>query len=747
MPSRNTPQDAAQSLLLPELAQKDAVRLAAVLLPLPLAGPYHYSVPEGLDLAPGDIVEVPLGQRRLIGVVWSLGGEPPQGTKLKSVLGLMPVPPMGEVLRRFVDWVAAYTLSAPGAVLRMALSVPAALEEPKTVTAYLPVEGMDFESLPRLTPARARVLRTLEGMPPLTPAEIAREAGVSAGVVRGLIDARLLQPVELSPRALGGRLDPTFTTPGFSPDQQAAAKLLRRAVAAHAYSATVLDGVTGSGKTEVYLEAVAEVLEGEGQVLVLVPEIALTPQMTERFSRRFGAAPLIWHSELTQAQRRTGWRSVAEGRSRVVVGARSALFLPFADLRLIIVDEEHEASFKQEDGVAYNGRDMAVVRAHLGAIPVVLVSATPSLESVVNADGGRYARVHLPERHGGAELPEISLVDLRADKPERHQFLSTALRDALKETVAAGDQAMLFLNRRGYAPLTLCRACGHRIQCPHCTAWLVEHRFRKRLQCHHCGYSTPLPEHCPSCGEADSLVACGPGVERVAEEVAALLPEARVLEMSSDTMTGPTAIAEAVGRIRRQETDVIIGTQLVAKGHHFPHLTLVGVVDGDVGLGGGDLRAAERTYQMLHQVAGRAGRAHKPGRVLIQTWQADHPVMQALADGERDEFVERELQERQQAGMPPYGRLAALIISGPDADAVDNLCRRIARSAPQIAEVRVLGPAPAPMALLRGRHRRRFLIKAAKGFALQPLLRDWLGALDVPSNVRLQVDIDPYSFL
>ena len=747
MSSRNTQQDAAQSLLLPELAQTDAVRLAAVLLPLPLAGPYHYSLPEGLDLAPGDIVEVPLGQRRLIGVVWSLGGEPPQGTKLKSVLGRMPVPPMGEVLRRFVDWVAAYTLSAPGAVLRMALSVPAALEEPKTVTAYLPVEGVDFENLPRLTPARARVLRALQDMPPLTPAEIAREAGVSAGVVRGLIDARLLQPVELSPRALGGRLDPAHTIPDFSPDQKAAARLLRRAVASHAYSATVLDGVTGSGKTEVYLEAVAEVLEGEGQVLVLVPEIALTPQMTERFSRRFGAAPLIWHSELTQAQRRTGWRSVAEGRSRVVVGARSALFLPFADLRLIIVDEEHEASFKQEDGVAYNGRDMAVVRAHLGGIPVVLVSATPSLESVVNADSGRYARVHLPERHGGAELPEISLVDLRADKPERHQFLSCALREALKETVAAGDQAMLFLNRRGYAPLTLCRACGHRIQCPHCTAWLVEHRFRKRLQCHHCGYSTPLPEHCPSCGEADSLVACGPGVERVAEEVAALLPEARVLEMSSDTMTGPTAIAEAVGRIRRQETDVIIGTQLVAKGHHFPHLTLVGVVDGDVGLGGGDLRAAERTYQMLHQVAGRAGRAHKPGRVLIQTWQADHPVMQALADGERDAFVERELQERQQAGMPPYGRLAALIVSSPDADAVDNLCRRIARSAPQIPEVRVLGPAPAPMALLRGRHRRRFLIKAAKGFALQPLLREWLGTLDVPSNVRLQVDIDPYSFL
>lgn len=747
MPSRNAREDAAQSLLLPELAPQDAVRLAAVLLPLPLAGPYHYSVPDGLDLAPGDIVEVPLGQRRLIGVVWNLGGEPPQGTKLKSIVGPMPVPPMGEVLRRFVDWVAAYTLSAPGAVLRMALSVPAALEEPKTVTAYLPVEGVDFENLPRLTPARARVLRALENMPPLTPAEIAREAGVSAGVVRGLIDARLLQPVELSPRAVGARLDPAHTVPDFSSDQQAAAKLLRQAVASHAYSATVLDGVTGSGKTEVYLEAVAEVLEGEGQVLVLVPEIALTPQMTERFSSRFGAAPLIWHSELAQAQRRTGWRSVAEGRSRVVVGARSALFLPFADLRLIIVDEEHEASFKQEDGVAYNGRDMAVVRAHLGAIPVVLVSATPSLESVVNADGGRYARVHLPERHGGAELPEISLVDLRADKPERHQFLSAALRDALKETVAAGDQAMLFLNRRGYAPLTLCRACGHRIQCPHCTAWLVEHRFRKRLQCHHCGYSTPLPEHCPSCGEADSLVACGPGVERVAEEVAALLPEARVLEMSSDTMTGPTAIAEAVGRIRRQETDVIIGTQLVAKGHHFPHLTLVGVVDGDVGLGGGDLRAAERTYQMLHQVAGRAGRAHKPGRVLIQTWQADHPVMQALADGERDEFVERELQERQQAGMPPYGRLAALIVSGPDADAVDILCRRIARSVPQIPEVRVLGPAPAPMALLRGRHRRRFLVKAAKGFALQPLLREWLGALDVPSNLRLQVDIDPYSFL
>jgi primosomal protein N' (replication factor Y) len=447
---------------------------------------------------------------------------------------------------------------------------------------------------------------------------------------------------------------------------------------------------------------------------------------------------------------------VAQGRAPVVVGARSALFLPFPDLGLIVVDEEHESAFKQEDGVTYHARDMAVVRAQLGEIPAVLVSATPSLESLNNVRGGRYQALHLPERHGGAVLPEVSLVDLRADKPAKLEglgpgWLSQALRGAISETLAAEEQVLLFLNRRGYAPLTLCRACGHRLQCPNCTAWLVEHRLAGRLQCHHCGFACSLPRDCPDCGAEGSLAACGPGVERLAEEVSVLYPKARLAMMTSDSLTGPDSAAALVAAVQAREVDILIGTQIVAKGHHFPQLTLVGVVDADLGLFGGDLRAAERTYQLLHQVAGRAGRAARRGRVLLQTAEPGHPVMQALAasreENGRDAFFEAEAAARESAGLPPFGRLAALILSSPDPRQLDETARRLARTAPRGEGLTVLGPAPAPLAVLRGRHRRRFLVKAPRGLRLQPLLRGWLEQVRIPSAVRLQVDIDPYSFL
>jgi primosomal protein N' (replication factor Y) (superfamily II helicase) len=726
-------------------------RCVPVLLPLPLAGAYDYLLPDGIaHAAPGTYVRVPLGARDVIGVIWERAehdtAKPVPVHKLRSISEIFPVPPMPEASRRLVEWVAAYTLSPPGAVLRMAVNVPSALEAPKPMLAYRRTDAAQ-DNAARLTPARRRVLELLDHALPMPPGELAREAGCSPAVVRGMADAGLLEPVHLPPRSNLPALTSVKEGPLLSAEQDAAAEILRSRVTTGGYSSTVLDGVTGSGKTEVYLEAVAAAVAAGRQVLVLVPEIALTPQMLDRFVARFGVPPQPWHSELTGAQRRETWRAVAEGRSRIVVGARSALFLPFPDLGLIVVDEEHETAFKQEDGVPYHGRDMAVVRAHLGKIPIILVSATPSLESVINAESGRYTRVHLPERHGGASMPEVALVDLRREKPPRGGFLAPPLRAALAETLAAGEQALLFLNRRGYAPLTLCRSCGHRIQCPNCTAWLVEHRYQRRLQCHHCGFFRPSPKHCPSCDAEDSLVACGPGVERITEEVTALLPTARVVEMTSDTLSGPAAMQALVQRIHARDVDIIIGTQVVAKGHHFPLLTLVGVVDGDIGLAGGDLRAAERTFQMLHQVAGRAGRADRPGRVMIQTWQPEHPVMQALLVDDRDGFLQAEANARADAGMPPYGRLAALIVSGADPDAVDNTARALARAAPDHAGALILGPAPAPLALLRGQHRRRFLIKAERTVAMQALLSDWLARVTVPHAVRVQVDIDPYSFL
>jgi len=728
---------------------------ASVLLPLPLAGAYDYRVPAGFDAQPGDFVVVPLGRREITGVVWGPASYEVGAEKLKNIIGLLDVPPMPDGLRALVDWVANYTISPPGAVLRMAMSVPSALEPPRTSTAYIRAEtdptGTD-DSRIRLTPARRRVLATVAEGPPRPAAGLAREAGVSPGVVRAMADAGLLRTVALAEEPNLPAPDWRRRGPDLSPDQRDAVAALVADVrgaptGAAGFSVTLLDGVTGAGKTEVYFEAIAAALGMGRQALVLVPEIALTAQWLKRFEDRFGAAPLEWHSDLTGAERRLGWRAVAAGTATVVVGARSALFLPFPDLGLIVVDEEHDGSFKQEDGVIYNARDMAVVRARLGGFPAVLASATPSLETLTNVEAGRYRRLHLPERHGGAALPQIELVDMRAQTMDRQSWLSPALQAAISETLAAGEQAMLFLNRRGYAPLTLCRHCGERLRCPNCTAWLVEHRLRGRLECHHCGYGIDPPETCPECGAADSMAPCGPGVERLAEEVATRFPQARMEIMASDTVQGPAAAASLVHRMQNHEIDILIGTQIMAKGHHFPLLTLVGVIDADLGLSGGDLRAAERSYQMLHQVSGRAGRAEHAGRVLVQSFQPDHPVMQALASGDRDRFLAAEADERRHHGMPPFGRLAALIVSGPDARRAADTAAALGRVRPSGEGITVLGPAPAPLAVLRGRHRHRLLLKARRDVNVQAVLRDWLGRVRVPGGVRIAVDVDPYSFV
>jgi primosomal protein N' (replication factor Y) len=527
--------------------------------------------------------------------------------------------------------------------------------------------------------------------------------------------------------------------------------VLREAVTADRFSAHLLDGVTGSGKTEVYFEAVAAALKADKQVLILLPEIALTVQFLERFAARFGVRPAEWHSDLSQKERRRVYRAVMNGEARVVVGARSSLFLPFSELGLVIVDEEHEQAFKQQDGAIYHARDMAVVRARIEDCPVVLASATPSLESFVNAQHGRYTHLKLVSRHGVAEMPEVRLIDLRSERDapdveQKAQWLSPPLRAALEKVLTAGEQAMLFLNRRGYAPLTLCEACGHKFTCPHCAAWLVEHRYRKRLACHQCGYELPMPSACPQCAETGTLIACGPGVERVAEEFALFFPNARFAIASSDTMHGPAETQAAIRAMAKREIDVLIGTQIVAKGHHFPQLTLVGVVDADLGGSDGDLRARERTFQLLHQVSGRAGRAEKPGLVLLQTRNPEDAVMQALARGDRDGFYEQERSCREASQSPPFGRLAALVISGYDGDAVRDIARQLGKAAPAARDVKVWGPTPAFYALLRGQTRERLLVQAARGVDVQAYLKAWLGCMKIPAAVRVAVDVDPVSF-
>ncbi|MSP67100.1 MAG: primosomal protein N' [Alphaproteobacteria bacterium] len=722
-------------------------RRARVLLPLPLDTPFDYRVPSGGEIVPGHVVRVPFGSGERVGVAWDVaeGADDIEvaDDRLKDVAEVLDVVPLDGAIRAFVDWVAAYYLVPRGRILRMVLSVPEALHPPRPTFGY----GAGETAGLRLTAARERVLRAVAGGPVLSAAELAAAAGVGIGVVQGLAAAGALSRVALPAPAGFAAPDPSRPGPALSPEQAAATGALAARVAAGAFSVSVLDGVTGAGKTEVYFEAIAAALLRGQQVLVLLPEIALTAQWLGRFEARFGVQPAVWHSELGAARRRATWRAAASGAAALLVGARSALFLPLPRLGLIVVDEEHDASFKQEDGVMYNARDMAVVRARFAARPVVLVSATPSLETVANVESGRYQRLHLPKRHGGAQLPRIVAVDMRLERLPGDRWLSQALVDALIGARAAGTQAMLFLNRRGYAPLTLCRACGHRLQCPNCSAWLVEHRLSRRLQCHHCGFSRALPDACPECHAEGRLVACGPGVERLAEEAATLFPDARIAVMASDTLAGPKEAAAMIEAMTRGEIDLLIGTQIIAKGHHFPNLAVVGVVDADLGLGGGDLRAAERTYQMLAQVAGRAGRESHLGTVYLQTYMPEHPVMQALVAGERDAFVRRETAERRAHGMPPFGRLAAVILSGRSEPVVARSARALARAAPTAPGIRVLGPAPAPLALLRGDYRYRLLLKAERGVALQSVLREWLAAAPPLSGVRLQMDIDPYSFL
>ncbi|MBY8333469.1 primosomal protein N' [Qipengyuania pacifica] len=708
-------------------------------------GPLDYKVPEGLRVEPGSVVECPLGPRTVIGIVWEaerLPGTEVPAEKLRPLRGILPVPPLSAPLRRLIEWTADYYVASLAGVARMALSSGGALKGPATMTEYRLTGGLPE----RMTPQRQAAIDALDGEQ-ANIRELSGIAGVSEGVLRGLVNQGVLEPVEVDCDRPYDTARPDFVQVDLSAEQQAVSDVFSAAVRKRDFAPFLLDGVTGSGKTETYFEPVAEALRMGQQVLVLLPEIALTENFLHRFEERFGAAPILWHSSLKSTERRRAYRAVCEGSAQVVVGARSALYLPFAKLGLIVVDEAHETSFKQEDGVRYNARDVAVMRGHFEKVPVILASATPALESLQMAESGIYEKVDLPSRFGGAVLPAIELIDLTEEKPPQGMWLAQRLVDGIEERLERDEQSLLFLNRRGYAPLTLCRNCGFRYQCPNCSAWLVEHRFTRRLACHHCGHEAPAPQACTECGEPDCLVACGPGVERIADEVAERLPQARVFVATSDTLNSPGRAAEFIAAVEAREIDVIVGTQLVTKGFHFPELTLVGVVDADLGLEGGDLRAGERTYQQVAQVAGRAGRGSKPGEVLIQTRHPEAPVIAALAAGDRDAFYSAETEMRREAGAPPFGRWASIIISSEDDGEAREAANRLGAFRPDVADCMILGPAPAPMALLRGRYRYRFLINARRSVQLQHVIRRWLTQVDHPAGVRVAVDIDPYSFV
>ncbi len=723
----------------------DQGALIGVMTTQPLDRLLDYKAPPG-GCQTGDFVEVPLGPRKVLGVVWGKGQGGYDPAKLRSVIRVLDAAPMREEMQAFLTRAAEYTLTPMPAMLRLATRSPGLGDPPSMRRVYRLGRGAPD----RQTDARRRVVETLKdyGGLAFTLGELAEAAGVSTSVIKGLVKQGVVSE-EDSPRDLPyPALDPGYGGAVLTPDQAAVAEPLIAAVRAGDYGTTLLKGVTGSGKTEVYLEAVAECLTRGRQALVLLPEIALTAEFLTRVEKRFGARPAEWHSGVTMTERRRAWRMVSEGGASLVVGARSALFLPFRDLGLIVVDEEHDTSYKQEDGVFYNARDMAVLRASICSAHVILASATPSLESWANAEAGKYSRLTLDARFGAAQMPDMRAIDMRGETLPSSRWISPRLQREVEARLERGEQALLFINRRGYAPITLCRACGHQIGCDHCDARMVEHRFLKRLVCHQCGETKPMPSQCPSCEAEDRLAPVGPGVERLAEETAGLFPDARIAVLSSDLYGSARALKKHIVRIAEGQADIIIGTQLVAKGHNFPLLTLVGVIDADLGLQGSDLRAAERTFQLMRQVAGRAGRSDRPGTALMQTYQPDHPVIRAILSGDEEGFWRAEAAERQAAGVPPFGRMAGIVLSSPNVQEVFDLGAEMARNDGPLRQIgaQVFGPAPAPIARIRGRHRVRLLVKADKGAPVQAAVARWVAQFKWPASLRLSIDIDPQSF-
>ncbi len=783
-----------------------------VLLPQLFDHGFDYRVPARMAgrVTRGDLVKVNFGPRKaeakyVLGVVWGPGkGEvPPE--KCKPIAHVFrDLPPLPEPLLETIQWIASYTMAPVGAVLKMVLpQTMFAFDPPKENVIELAAE-MDIEGL---TPKRRKVVEAFEYMHgtggadssphalvrdavrPIarnnsaarghTKQALAKAAGVSTSILRSMEKAGLLiareevAHIDHSLNARKGRGEDSSPNPSvaegvrpiarnssaarghtkkLSSSQSEATTLLAHKLD-HGFSVTLLDGVTGSGKTEVYFDTIEKALsQSDGQVLVMLPEIALSHQWLKRCEARFGFAPAVWHSGITQRQRAITLRSIMTGAARLIVGARSALLLPYKNLKLIIIDEEHDGSYKQEEGVMYHARDMAVLRAQKEQIPLVLASATPSLETMANVQRERYSRVVLESRYGKAQMPSVSLIDMRSEPMDRGRWLSPALRGQILETLSRGHQSLLFLNRRGYAPLVLCNSCGHRYECPNCSAWMVLHASgRPYLQCHHCDTRLPVPKQCPECGEADTLVPCGPGVERIAEEVQQTIPQARLgilsSDLVSDTKQEGLSLQELLTKMEAREIDILIGTQLIAKGHHFPYLSLVGVIDADLGLSGGDIRASERSFQLLHQLSGRAGREHTGGEVYLQSYMPDHPVMQALKEGNRDGLLALEMRRRQAMEMPPFGRLAAIILEGKNETEVRDYAAQLAKAIPQMEEIRILGPAPAPLLKLRRYFRYRFLIQAPLNCHIQKLIEEWLAPHPTPRGMKRKIDIDPYSFV
>ena len=748
---------------------------------------YDYLAPRDWNLVKGHVVQIPIASRQGWGIVMGTAQKTEiEASKIKTVTRLAHVPPLSQKNISYLEQLTKWTLAPFSAAMKLMLNCPQALEAPKAVSLYHlsakdadEIQHLMAQSGLKMTPKRERLLHAMLQLPPLSLAELAAETATSTSVITSLVQAAILTKTQSLVSAsyddaealiqAADRLDNRLT---LTPEQTRISDEIKKGWQ-NGFGVHLVEGVPGSGKTETYLSVVAQALRQRRQVIIMLPEIVLTTAWQERFERWFGLAPQIWHSSIPMSKRRQIWRGAIQGEPMVVAGARSLLSLPFSNLGLIVVDEEHDSSFKQEDYISYHARDMAMMRAKIHNIPILLASATPSVESWVRATdsslGQQQKHWHhwqLSSRFGNAELPQVSLIDLRLSPPPMGRWISPELEKHLGYALTQHTQSLLFLNRRGYAPMTLCTSCGYRMACHQCDSLLVTHKLAAKRQCHVCGHVEKLTDECPQCGVTDCMQPIGPGVERLVDEAQTLFPEARIAILSSDSVAQAGAADRLIQDISDGHIDIIIGTQMAAKGHHFPHLGLVGVVDADLGLGGGDLRAAERTYQLLWQVAGRSGReGGRTGQVFIQTYQPDHLVMQALVTlnsdtskanienaeaasaQQRAHFMHTEAMGRKMAGMPPFGRLASLILSAPDIVKLEQAAGLFELHRPHYEATQIYGPAPAAISRARGQFRMRYLLRADRHVSVQQILLQWIEAVKLPSGVTAQVDIDPYNFL
>ena len=726
-----------------------------VLLPNVVNTGYDYRLNAPADL--GSFVECRVMNRPYVGVVWGFGDSGLPAEKIKSVVRVMDsrlaVSDL-QWIQRMSDW----TLMTPGAVLKLIINIPDAFLPPRVEQLY----SFDFDTKIKMTNARQAVADAFSSNDnePMSVNDIVNIAHVSPAVVRTMIKNETLRPSDSRVIENENRFVHEYHDMGnvtLNDEQSHAAAQIGDALSHGGFSVFLLDGITGSGKTQVYFDAVLRAYNAGKSVLLMMPEIALTAQFMSRFESRFGAPPVVWHSNLTAARRRDIWRGVLNGDIRVVVGTRSALFLPWQNLGLIVVDEEHDTSYKQEDMGNYHARDMAILRAAIAGFPVVLASATPSAETLENVANGKYRGLKLTSRFGGATLPKIETIDLRENRPTTYKTsnaddapeiagaLSEPMCDAIAETLNNHQQVMLFINRRGFAPIVQCKKCGWTATCPDCSVGMTYHKRIGKLLCHMCGRTEPMPCKCENCEGEVSMR--GIGIEKIQEEVLARFPNARTAIVSSDTIASRQSLERIVSKMESGEIDIVIGTQILAKGHHFPNLTLVGVVDADMGLFGTDFRAAEHTFQQLFQVAGRAGRGAFPGHVLLQTYQPDNLVLNAICAGNRDDFMATDMAGRRMAKMPPYGQLVAVVIESAKENVLQKYCADLAAVAPSINGGRIMGPVPAQIYQIRNWYRMRFLISGDVRAKLQPIVSNWIARVKQPANIRVKIDVNPVNFM